>query len=398
MLVALDCETTGLDFWHGARPFFVTACDSEGNQAWWEWHVDPKSRRPRIPPKDVEEIQALLDTADEIVGQNIKFDALALSFIGIEEWPWHKTHDTLIAGHLLASNQPHNLTAMTSQYLRGLDISPFEDSLEEAVKNCRNKVRSKSWPHGNWAIAKQGRADMPSAEKETWRFDYWLPKAYAEVEKLEEDHPYRTVLREYSNTDSAVTVALWQVMKERIKKEGLWPIYAERMKAIPVAVKVEKRGITVSAERLDTLRHQYAQESEEAGCVCRNIASNYDYDLELPKSGNNDSLKTFVFDVMKLPVVAKTDTGGPALDSKVAIPIYKDTLKPRSREMFFITSLEEKRKRDTATQYMDSYRRFWKAVKGEDDWYVLHPVLKPTGTDTLRWSSSNPNSQNISKK
>jgi hypothetical protein len=96
--------------------------------------------------------------------------------------------------------------------------------------------------------------------------------------------------------------------------------------------------------------------------------------------------------------VAKTDTGGPALDSKVAIPIYKDTLKPRSREMFFITSLEEKRKRDTAVTYMDSYRRFWKQIRGKDDWYVLHPVLKPTGTDTLRWSSSNPNSQNISKK
>jgi hypothetical protein len=31
-------------------------------------------------------------------------------------------------------------------------------------------------------------------------------------------------------------------------------------------------------------------------------------------------------------------------------------------------------------------------------WQVLHPNLNPTGTDTLRWSSSNPNAQNISKQ
>jgi DNA polymerase I-like protein with 3'-5' exonuclease and polymerase domains len=32
------------------------------------------------------------------------------------------------------------------------------------------------------------------------------------------------------------------------------------------------------------------------------------------------------------------------------------------------------------------------------NWYVLFPSLNPTGTDTLRWSSSNPNETNISKK
>lgn len=32
------------------------------------------------------------------------------------------------------------------------------------------------------------------------------------------------------------------------------------------------------------------------------------------------------------------------------------------------------------------------------NWYVLHPSLNPTGTNTLRWSCSSPNEQNISKK
>lgn len=65
----------------------------------------------------------------------------------------------------------------------------------------------------------------------------------------------------------------------------------------------------------------------------------------------------------------------------------------------------------TMITYGAGYRRFWlplekwiPAFPGAIDpttgagWYVLHPSLNPTGTDTLRWSSSNPNEQNISKQ
>ena len=64
---AVDTETTGIDLYHGARPFFVTACDQDGNQTFWEWPVDPLTRVPRIPPGDVAEVQALLDSAEEVV-------------------------------------------------------------------------------------------------------------------------------------------------------------------------------------------------------------------------------------------------------------------------------------------------------------------------------------------
>jgi hypothetical protein len=47
-------------------------------------------------------------------------------------WPWEKTEDTLIAGHLLSSNTPHDLTTMTETYV-GKPIQQWEDDLEEAV-------------------------------------------------------------------------------------------------------------------------------------------------------------------------------------------------------------------------------------------------------------------------
>jgi hypothetical protein len=47
--VGLDTETTGPDFHHGAQPFFVSTCFEDGSQKFWEWDVDPATRRPRIP-------------------------------------------------------------------------------------------------------------------------------------------------------------------------------------------------------------------------------------------------------------------------------------------------------------------------------------------------------------
>jgi hypothetical protein len=47
---------------------------------------------------------------------------------------------------------------------------------------------------------------------------------------------------------------------------------------------------------------------------------------------------------------------------------------------------------------MEGYERYWLPLGDSVVWVRLHPSLNPTGSDTLRFSSSNPNEQNISKK
>jgi hypothetical protein len=43
MILAVDCETNGPDFFHGCRPFMITACN--GTHEWcWEGEVDPNNR------------------------------------------------------------------------------------------------------------------------------------------------------------------------------------------------------------------------------------------------------------------------------------------------------------------------------------------------------------------
>lgn len=418
MLVSLDTETTGLDLYHSARPFFVTVCQEDGEQRFWEWAVCPKTRQVQMPRKDAIDVRRVVEAADRIVMQNAKFDVAMLREAGIvEDWPWEKTEDTLIAGHLLKSNQAHDLTTMALVYL-GVNIEPYEVEMKRVVMKARNWARRH---RPDWRIAKKGLPEMPSCKEKTWAYDMWILQHY-------EDGKHAVLLRDYANTDSAVTLKLWQVFEEKIREEGLWKIYRERIRVLPVAVDMERRSITVSRERLEEQSVRYSKESARSAKLCCAIARTYGYDLKLPKSGNNGSLAKFCFgdEGLQLPVVTKSKkTGAPSFDKSV-IDYYLSTLDQEGKQYRFVKELSDKRKRDTAISYMDGYKRFWlphnvqftlcrgtskdpetlvaladvaKAAAAEyDNWFVLHPSLNPCGTDTLRWSSSNPNEQNISKK
>ena len=413
MMIAIDSETTGLDLRHGTKPYLVTTCDKEGKQRWWEWPVDPETREPKIPAKDKQEITATIKRAKFLVLQNPKFDFTALAAIGLEPregWPWHKVRDTLLAGHLLASNQPHDLTTMVLIYL-GVNVKPHEDKIEQATKECRRLCQSKTTEYPTWQIAEKDRADMPSAKEKTWKFDMWLPRAMADARDLPEDHEYRTLCAEYANSDSETTMALYLRQRELLKERGLWRIYLERLKVLPIVYEMENAGVTISAKRLKELVADYTMESRKAARTCLSVASSYGVKLTLPKSGNNNQLLELIFDEDKLALPAvKTSkkTGKPSLD-KETLDHYEATLPEKSKAMQFIRALKGKRKRDTALQYMASYRKFWlpigylqcKDLRFLDitsEWFRLHPSLNPTGTDTLRWSSQNPNEQNISKQ
>jgi DNA polymerase I-like protein with 3'-5' exonuclease and polymerase domains len=422
-------KRTGLDFYHGAAPYFVTICKEDGTQHYFEWDIDPLTRKVNILEEDKWEIHKLVEESNGVVGQNIKFDVSALYSVGMFKygdsctWPWEMTDDTLLASHLLASNQPHSLTDLAIHYL-GIDIEPYEVHIKRATQEARRKVRSE---YPKWRIASDALPEMPSAKGECWKYDMWLPRAYALRKGYPKEHPWMTLLRDYSNADSAVTLALWKGrgqwhgMETELKKRDLWEIYLMRRKLIRILFLMEHRGLTVSKKELNRLEEEYICESNNLEEVCRSIANGYGFDLTLPKGGVNNSLRRFLFEVMRLPLIRnpKSKTLAPSLD-KNAIDHYVATL-PQGVEgdnrYTFIASLRDKRKRDTAITFLRSYRKFWlplesgsiKVVPNDSvslvekikrrmalkDWYVLHPSFNLTGTDTLRMSSSNPNAQQI---
>ncbi len=430
MRISLDSETTGLDLRHGCLPFLVTVCYEDGSQDRWEWEVDPLTRNVSVNSDDVYEIQQLIRAADEIVLHNSTFDYTALRRAHpdtVAYWDWSKVRDTLLAGHMLGSNETHNLTDMALRHLKE-NIEHKEDRLEEAVKKCRalvQQARLKDRRHGerlskglppvkkrksdpehsrdpmaDWVIAEAGLPSMPSDSKEIWRGDFWLPKAVADHQNLPEGHPYHTLCADYADKDSEVTLALWYVLEDKLRRANLLDNYSDgmgRLKLLPIEWEMEDRGVTVNRRHLVSLREEYRKDRDRLTERCHAIAKSYGYELDFPAgAGRNKSLDTFVFDVLKMPVVKKTKKSGNSALDKQVIETYVATNPEGSKPYDFFISLRDKRSRDTTIGYMEGYERFWLEVRG--DWYKLHPQLNPTGTNTLRWSCQNPNEQNIARK
>ncbi len=292
---------------------------------------------------------------------------------------------------------------MSLVYL-GANIQPLEDAVVKACNEARRMARSE-FP--NWRIAHADLPEMPSASGSIAKFDMWLPRAIAEKKNYEENHTWWTVTSEYACGDSSVTLPLYLKQEKLLKDRGLWEIYLECLKVTYVIGNMENVGITYATDRADSLREQYGHESDDAGAECIEIAWKYPaddslkagapYELELPKSGNNKSLTTFIFEKLKLPIISKSDkTGKPSLD-KTVMKHYADTLPEDSDEWSFVNWLLYKRKRDTYAAYLDGYDRYAVPI-GIPNFRRLYPSVNPTGSDTLRMSSSHPNEQNIGKQ
>lgn len=420
-MLSLDTETTGLDPWHGTMPYIVTTCNENGVVTTWEWDVDPFTRKPMIPDGELWEIEELLNGEDEWILQNATFDLKILETLDgcngwkWEEWPWEKIHDTQISAHMLGSCSRKDLTTLCLKHLN-INVLPYEERIQAATEKARRLTRSKLFreDHGIWQIAEAGRPDMPSAGEKCWKADMWLPRAIC---RLAQDylpdvgewrgpskehvgdnpgeHPWWDLVREYADVDAETTIAVHKMQRKELQEKGLWAVYKERLKVLPVVHKMKESGITISKERKDGLSLEYEREVEVLNRKCVNLSSHPEFG-ELPANGRSQVLNEVMFDEFGLTSPFKTAKGAPSMN-KEALAYWMENLDPKDKRYHFVKSLREYRQRKTAIGYMEGYERYWQETHAEG-YYLIHPSLNATGTNTLRWSSSNPNQQNISKK
>ena len=93
--------------------------------------------------------------------------------------------------------------------------------------------------------------------------------------------------------------------------------------------------------------------------------------------------------------MALTDTGNPSLSAKTALPAYKN-VELTDEQNCFIENYAVRTKSKTKLGYLEAYMRYG-LPSGSDNILTLHSNLKPCGTKTLRWASTNPNQQQIDK-
>ena len=456
MIISLDTETNGIDFVHGAMPFLVTTCDGDGVIRFWEWDVNPLTRRPDIPPGDVADISELIDAADLIYLHNSKFDARALAAIGVQ-LPWPKVRDTLVASHLLASNHRHDLTWCCIEYL-GADIEPYELNVKEVTQACRTIAKR---DHPEWLLADEGTPGMPSVksgskrdEDKPWKNDMWLPRVLA-TNYDDYDPGWLTACSRYANADSGHTLPLGLKMERLIRERGYWAIYEHRLHLPRAACEMECYGVTAIGDYIDATVEEFEEHVAESESALIAIAAEYGHKLELARGAAiNDNMRDFFYgsvekecpwcgytkrvkhwmgeaaewlgreddgilcpkcsnskrrpaqvpmvthrrDNLNLSVISIPHGGGKkavaaALDRE-AMTEYLAATDGTAYE--FLRLLLDKRAYDTALTYMHTYRRYWVPVPGHPGYYRVHPSLNPCGTDHLRWASNSPNMQNVS--
>ena len=94
---------------------------------------------------------------------------------------------------------------------------------------------------------------------------------------------------------------------------------------------------------------------------------------------------------LNCPVTQVTKTGA-STSASVLLDLYHNHVGNRSKAKAFLGAVLSHRKAQTCSQYLQSYQNLLLKEKGRS---ILHPSYNQTGTRTTRWSSSNPNGQNI---
>lgn len=405
MILGIDTETTGLDLWHGCRPFMVQTLTEEGLSKVWVWRVNPFTREPLIPKEDVTEISEYINSFDSLEFQNAKYDLRALEFIGVRLPSWSKVDDVIIRSHCLRSLGPHDLKSTGIQFA-GISDNDQEE-LRKACILARRVGKKLGWriadeydPH--WPATKGGKKGENSS---WWAADMWMPREVAlrpEANELLDEHQLKgleTVCYRYGTTDTLRTVLTAGVFSSAIRECGLEYQYDQRRQQLEVSYEMEREGTTLDINACKPVLEKHKRIANEMERECYRIVDNKINNLESPPQ-----LKSALYSILGLPVVkrtkpSKTHPGGQPSTDKDTLDELIEHCEPGGDAENFIISLRAYRKRDKAAESVESYIRGSFRNDCIDKYiqrYVsLHPSFNITGTQTTRYSSSNPNGQNI---
>ena len=398
-MLAIDTETTGPDLFHGCKPFYVSTCDDIGNVKSFNAEVNPFTREPEWEQPTIDSIKKHISLSahlrkEDFVFHNTKFDVRSLAHIGVD-WQnyWLHTQDTLIASHIFNSNESHKLKELALIYCELLDDD--ESALRDAVVSARHIGKGLGFD-----IAREEHPHFPgvksfSKRKEAWRFDTWLPRAVALHKGYASNHPWYTILDTYADRDAERTILLWLHYLEELGPE-LFHIYEERIQDLKVSYDIEQRGVT----NLPCIFSQLESYRKKTKDFAANVVTN----SPLPKfvlqgTGSRKNILHALYaeeipkcaTSLNLPIKDRTDKGAPSTGIKTLVSMLDD-VPENSKANKFLTNLILWKKTHKAIEYLESYDAYSVVTNAV---IRLHPNLNPTGTHTTRFSSSNPNQQNV---
>lgn len=358
-VIAVDTEGTGLDVYRGDHPFLVSFCNTDGQTA-VVW-LDEK-RKMRIVKR------WMADPKIVKVFHNAKFDIKMLKAIGVKVRG--RYHDTMVLGHLLNAQGP-----------AGPDYS------ENCLKRLKLEVLARKYLPDTLKLDVPGKWIVQNADE--------LLETHGQSPLYEE-----TNIVDYAVRDVEITLRLFYLFYPHIKKLNLTPVYKTEMELMGYIIEMEDRGLLLdipymkqrvkeltkaAVESDKRLRKwikpivQWKKKTRQRQGVKYKVRYKAVLQPEDVNLNSDKQLASVIFKQLKQTAVASTPTGAPKMDerslSRLDHPFCKELV--RHRQYIKV--------RDTYFQgYMD------RMVDG-----VLHPNYAQQGANSGRFSSSNPNLQNI---
>jgi DNA polymerase-1 len=221
----------------------------------WARVLDPATTLAALRP-------ILADPAIEKVGQNLKYDMLALARAGIElAGP---VTDTMILSYLLESGERNHNLDQLSRRLLGHEMIPITDLIGKG----KNQLR-------------MDEVDVPT-------------------------------VAEYAGEDADATWRIEEILAPRVRAEGLWNLYADLERPlISVLARMERTGVAVDVERLRQLSAEFAERMASIESEIYQQARRT-FNINSPPQ-----LRQVLFEELKLPSLQKTPGGEPSTAQEV---------------------------------------------------------------------------------
>mgnify|MGYP004447614831 CR=1 FL=1 len=336
---AFDTETTSINVMEAELVGVSFAV--EDHKAWYV--PVPADREEAL--KVVDEIRPILENDAALkVAQNAKYDYSVLKRYGVEVSA--PVFDTMIAHYLLQPEMQHNMDYLSEVYLDYKPI-PTSDLIETKAKKQTESLFD---------------FDEEADKKPTSMRD-------VAVEKV----------MEYCCEDSDVTLQLYNVFKDALKKENLEKLFYDiEMPLVKVLADMELTGVRLDTSALKESEVILNAELKNIEARIFNLAG-HPFNPLSPKA-----VGTVLFEEMKLdPKAKKTKTGQYATSEDVlmklrdASPIVDEILNYRGVKKLLST-------------YVEALPLEINKETGR-----VHAQFNQTVTATGRLSSSNPNLQNI---
>lgn len=334
-VIVFDCETTGLRWQEGHRPFMCGLASPDGHV-----HIDPILEKSDILR------WFLADPTTIKVGHNVKFDIEMMMKKGfVVRGPFI---DTMILTQLANDR-------LDSYALKRLAVNLLGERVDE-------ETSLKLWL----------REELRRRRAEARKYDFPV------LEPNYSDAP-RGLVTEYLKKDLEYTMKLLYASGPRAMT--LCPEVAKvEMALIPVIVRMEMRGIPVNVDyfqRMADSSHLRMDQCQEA--------ANEAVGEEGVDIGSNKQLKEQLIDRFGMKCMGWTDKGNPKFD-KETLPLYDH---PLARAV--LGYRKEKKLADTY------YRPL--ADMGRESGGLIHANFKQTGARrTGRMSCADPNLQNMPRK